>query len=180
VFVSDVMPGDTWLQGRPMVAALDPKTGKPFWVYRSATQGLWSIVGSEEAAVAGTYSNGTFYQSTPFTDEVLAFDATTGTVRWSFHTAGPAKMSPVIKDGRLYIGDTAGILYTLDASNGTLVELRAFKQPFSVTPPVIAGTKMVVVNGTSVHAIPLTGRPTLAEPVGWGLAATRTKTKDSQ
>ncbi len=171
VFVSDVSPGDTWLQGRPLVAALDPKTGKPFWTYRAARQGLWSIVGSEEAAVAGAYANGTYYQATPFTDELIAFDASTGNVRWSFHTAGPAKMSPVIENGRVYIGDTAGIFYTLDASNGNVLELRSFKEPFSVTPPIIAGQKLIIVNGTNVHAIPITGRPILAEPVGWGIAS---------
>jgi outer membrane protein assembly factor BamB len=181
VFVSDLIPGDTYLQGRPIVAALDPKTGKPFWIYQGATQGIWSIVASDEAAVAGTYANGTYYQAEPFTDEVLAFDAQSGRLRWTFHTSGPAKMSPVIKDGRLYVGDTAGLLYTLDAQDGHLLEMREFKDPFGVSPPIIAGNKLLIANGTSVHAIPITGRPKLAEPVGWAIAASPpAKHKDQQ
>ncbi len=171
VFVSSIAPGDTNLQGRPLVAALDAKTGEPVWVYRESAQGLWSIIGSWEAAVAGTYANGVYYQSTPFTDQILAFDARTGRVRWRFHTAGPAKMSPVVKTGRLYIGDVAGLLYTLDADDGSLLEIRAFKQPFSISPPIIAGNHMIVVNGTSVYAIPVSGRPKLAESVGWAIAS---------
>lgn len=172
VFVSDVLPGDTWLQGRPIVAALDPKTGRTLWAYVAATQGIWSIVGSDEAAVAGTYAKGSYFQALPFTDDVIAFDASSGRVRWTFHTAGPAKMSPVVKDGRVHIGDTAGLLYTLDARTGRLLEMREFKEPFTVSPPIIAGNKLLVVNGTSVHAIPLTGRPDIGEPVGWAIAAT--------
>ncbi len=170
VFVSDVLPGDTRLQGRPIVAALDPRTGKALWVYRAATQGLYSIVGSEEEAVAGTYANGVYYQATPFTDEIVALDASTGTLRWSFHTSGPAKMSPVVRRGRLYIGDTAGLLYTLDADDGTLLEIRAFKDPFATSPPIIAGNRIIIVSGTYVHAIPVSGRPKLADPVGWAIA----------
>ncbi len=180
VFVSDVLPGDTDLQGRPTVAALDPKTGKPFWAYVSAAQGLWSIVGSDEAAVAGTYANGTFFQSLPFTDEVVAFDASSGRVRWSFHTSGPAKMSPVVKDGRVLIGDTAGLLYTLDARSGKLLEMREFKEPFTTSPPIIAGNRLLIINGTAVHAIPITGRPQLKEPVGWAIASSPGPTSNKQ
>jgi outer membrane protein assembly factor BamB len=172
VFVNDVVPGDTQLQKRTIVAALDARTGKPVWVYRSAVQGLWSIVGSDEVAVAGTYAGGTYYQAAPLEDQLIAFDANTGKMRWRFHTAGPVKMSAVIRNGRVYFGDTAGMFYTLDARNGSVMELRSFKRPFSVSPPIIAGNKLLIVNGTSVNAIPVSGRPHIAERVGWGIIAT--------
>ena len=168
VFVSSVAPGDTWVQGRTVVAALDAKTGKPAWVYRAKEQGLWSLIGSEEAAVAGAYANGTYYQSSPLSDEVIAFDGKTGRVRWRFHTSGPAKMSAVVNKGRLYIGDTAGLFYTLDASDGTLLEIRQFKNGFTTSPPIVAGNKIIIANGTGVHAIPLSGRPDMPN-VGWGV-----------
>jgi outer membrane protein assembly factor BamB len=169
VFVNDVLPGDSRLQKITVVAALNAKTGKPIWTYRGTTQGLWSIVASDEVAVAGTYASGTYYQPAPLEDQILAFDAGTGKLRWRFHTAGPAKMSPVISNGRLYVGDTAGMLYTLDTSKGTLLEIREFKQPFSVSPPIVVGKKIIVVNGTSVNAIPLSGRPNIPQRVGWGV-----------
>jgi len=149
--------------GKTVIAALDANTGKPVWVYRAPKFGLWSFVASDEATIAGTYASGMYYQPAPFTDEILAFDASSGNVRWSFHTSAPVKMSPVIKNGRLYVGDTVGLLYTLDARSGKLIELRAFRQPFTTSPPVIAGNKLIVVNGMSVNAIPLSGKPSFME-----------------
>jgi outer membrane protein assembly factor BamB len=169
VFVSDTLPGDSRLQKKTIVAALDVKTGKPVWAYHATVQGLWSIVSSDEEAIGGTYAGGIYYQPAQLDDEIIAFDANTGKIRWRFHTSGPAKMSPVVEHGRLYIGDTAGMLYTLDAREGELLEIRQFKHAFTTSPPIIAGDKIVVVNGTTVNAIPLTGRPNIAERVGWGI-----------
>jgi hypothetical protein len=70
----------------------------------------------------------------------------------------------------VYAGDSVGFLYTIAASDGRLLELRAFKDAFTASPPIIAGNKLLVVNGTSVDAIPLTGRPKIGERVGWSLA----------
>lgn len=169
VFVSSTLPGDMELKKRTVVAALDARTGKPVWVYHAPSQGLWSIVGSDEEAIAGTYASGTYYQAAPLDDELIAFDGATGNVRWKFHTSGPVKTSAVISNGHLYVGDTAGMLYTLDARNGNLLEIREFKKPFTTSPPIVAGNKLIVVNGTAVTAIPLSGRPQISQRVGWGI-----------
>jgi outer membrane protein assembly factor BamB len=63
IFVASALPGDSSLQPRTVVAALNARTGKPVWVYRGTTQGLWTIVGSNEVAIAGTYADGTYYQA---------------------------------------------------------------------------------------------------------------------
>lgn len=178
VYVSDTLPGDSRLQKKTIVAALDVKTGKPVWTYHATVQGLWSIVSSDEEAIGGTYAGGIYYQPAQLDDELIAFDANTGAIRWRFHTSGPAKMSPVVMNGRVYIGDTAGMLYTLNARNGTLLEIREFKQPFTTSPPVIAGNKILIVNGTAVHAIPLSGRPNIPERVGWGITPAGMQTKN--
>lgn len=177
VFASSVAPGDTDLQGITVVAALNAKTGKPLWVYRGKQQGLWSIVGSSEAAVAGAYANGTYYQSAPFDDELIAFDGSNGAIQWRYRTSGPVKMSPVIANGRIYFGDTAGLFYTLNARTGALMELREFHAPFSVTPPIVAGNKILLVNGTAVDAMPLTGKPTVPKGIGWALVPAKTQTQ---
>lgn len=169
VFVSDTLPGDSRLQKKTIVAALDAKTGKPVWVYRATVDGLWSIVASDEEAIGGTYAAGTYYQPAELDDELLAFDADNGRIRWRFHTSGPVKMSPVVANGRVYVGDTVGMFYTLDSKSGKLLEIRQFKHAFSTSPPIIAGNKILVVNGTAVNAIPLTGRPDIPERVGWGV-----------
>lgn len=161
VFVEDAEADDMYLRARTLVAALDAKTGRTVWAYRAPKLGVWSIVASDEAAIAGTYADGMYYQPAPLTDEIIAFDANTGKVRWTFQTSGPVKMSPVIAHGRLYAGDTVGVLYTLDARTGKLLELREFRQAFTTSPPIVAGNKLLVVNGTKVLAMPLSGKPNL-------------------
>jgi outer membrane protein assembly factor BamB len=136
---------------------LNAGTGKPVWVYRGDKTGFWTLLSSDETAIAGTYAAGTYYQPAPLTDEIIAFDAPTGHVRWRFRTSGPVKMSPVVWKGRLYVGDTVGLFYTLDARSGNLLEVRAFRQPFTTSPPIVAGNKILIVNGTSVNAVSLSG-----------------------
>lgn len=169
VFVNSAQPGNMALEKKTVVTALDARTGKPVWVYRGKAQGLWSIVGSDEVAVAGMHSGNLYYQPAPLLDEIIAFDDATGKIRWQFHTAGPVKMSPVVRNGALYVGDVAGMLYTLNANSGALMEIREFKRPFTTSPPIIAGNKLIIANGTSVDALPLSGRPKIAERVGWGI-----------
>lgn len=166
VFVSSVEPAKQKYVGRTVVAAIDANTGRTLWSYRSPTPGLWSIVASDESAIAGTYVNGTYYQAAPLNRKLFAFDGATGKIRWSFDTAGPVKMSPVIAGGRLYVGDTVGVLYTLDAKTGALLELRPFKKPFTTSPPILAGNSLFVVNGTSVYALPLSGEVRFADNAG--------------
>jgi hypothetical protein len=77
-------------------------------------------------------------------------------------------MSPVVYNGRLYAGDIAGLFYTLDA-RGRLLELRGFKKPFSVAPPIIAGSKILVVNDMSVIAMPLSGKAPEQTDAQWAI-----------
>jgi outer membrane protein assembly factor BamB len=163
LFVSSFTFGDIRLLGKPVVAALDARTGKPLWVYTGRENGLWTAAVSDEAASAGTYANGTLYQPAPGTDEIIAFDANTGKIRWRFRSAGPIKMSPVVANGKLYVGDTVGLLYTFDAQSGKLLELRDFKQPFTTSPPIVAGSKLLIAIGNTVNAFPLSGPPNLPE-----------------
>jgi outer membrane protein assembly factor BamB len=155
IFTADVEPGSMKYVGRTVVAAVDSKTGKPVWTYRAGAQGMWTTLGSDEAAIAGTFDKGTYYQAAPLDDQLIAFDAATGKVRWSLRTAGPVKMSPVIKNGRVYVGDTVGMFYVIDSSSGKLLKIQPFKKPFTTSPPVIVGDTLFVVNGEAVQAVPL-------------------------
>jgi outer membrane protein assembly factor BamB len=139
--------------GRNTVTALAANTGKVLWSFRSRRIGLLSSVGSSERAIAGTYWGGLYFQAIPTTDEFVALDASNGSIRWSFRSTGPIKMSCVIRNGRLYVGDTAGLLYVLSAKDGSLISARIFEQPFSTSPPVIIGSTLLIAGATTLFTM---------------------------
>src|SRR4029078_7505697 len=56
--------------------------------------------------------------STPGLDgEVVALDARTRRVRWR-RTIGASETSPLVQDGRVYVGDWHGDVFALDAKTG--------------------------------------------------------------
>jgi outer membrane protein assembly factor BamB len=141
--------------GAGVIAALDPFVGKVAWVYRTPRSGLFSRISSSERAIAGAYVGGMFFDAVPTTDQLLALDARTGALRWSVQSVGPIKMSPVVRGGKLYVGDTAGILYAIDAKTGRVIDTQMFAAPFTTSPPIIVGSELFVVNGTSIFAEPV-------------------------
>jgi outer membrane protein assembly factor BamB len=153
IFVPSVQAGKLKYVGRTVVAALHAKTGKALWTYKAPSDGVWTMLASDESAIAGTYDNGTYYQPAPLNDELIAFEASSGKVRWVFHTSGPVKMSPVIRHAHLYFGDTTGVFYDINATNGSLFRATPFKKPFSTSPPVIVGQTMFLANDESVYAV---------------------------
>jgi outer membrane protein assembly factor BamB len=157
VFVSgvDLVPTSFGIGYRAVVVALNASSGRLRWRYRSSDLGFSSMAVSSERAVAGTYANRMYFQSLPTHDRVVAFDAGTGRVRWSLQTLGPAKMSPIVDHGRLYVGDTVGCLYTVDIKTGKLLNMRTFKSPFSTSPAVIVDRTLLVTVGTTINAFPL-------------------------
>jgi outer membrane protein assembly factor BamB len=49
--------------------------------------------------------------------EIVALEARRGMVRWR-HRIGPSESSPLVADGRVYVGDWNGWVYALDAKSG--------------------------------------------------------------
>ena len=59
--------------------------------------------------------------STPGLDgEVVALDARTGKVRWR-RVIGASETSPLVANGRVYVGDWHGDVYALDAKTGQAI-----------------------------------------------------------
>ena len=54
-------------------------------------------------------------------DSVTALDTETGRVRWRFYANGPVRLAPVASKGRVYFGADDGVVYCLDAGEGTLL-----------------------------------------------------------
>ncbi len=157
IFVSNVEnDASNWSsrkEGRTIVTALDAHTGAVRWTYRSPRTGPYTEVGSSERAIAGTYAAGMYFQAMPTSDELIAFDARSGAVRWRFTSIAPIKMSPVTAGGRVFVGDTAGMFYTLNAATGSVLREQPFNEPFSVSPPVLLGNTILIADGHTIYAI---------------------------
>lgn len=53
--------------------------------------------------------------------KVVALDAGTGKVKWTYLTAGPIMQPPTIWNGRAYVGSGDGCIYALEAATGRLL-----------------------------------------------------------
>lgn len=142
--------------GRSVVSAVDASDGKLLWSYRDPAFGPYTEVGSSERAITGTFANDTYFQALATTDRVVAFSPG-GRILWSVKTTAPVKMSPVVYDGRVFFGDSSGLLYVVDAKNGHLVSVKLFDEPFSTAPPIVVGQTIVIANGSSLYAMPIAG-----------------------
>ncbi len=136
------------------VYALDLASGRLIWARNSGT-GYFTNVGTNEEAIAALVDHGTLFQSLPTVRRFAAYDDEQGRPLWSVPTKAAVKMSAVALDGELYVGDTAGVLYTIDEGDGRIRSQRRFPQPFSCSSPVIVGSTLYVANGQSVFAVPL-------------------------
>jgi eukaryotic-like serine/threonine-protein kinase len=112
--------------------ALDVATGQVKWKF--ATGGERRYAGTHlhhlEPATETMSDPWDFYLSSPAVwngavyfgssdGNVYSLDATTGVLRWKFHTGDVVHSSPAIADGVLYIGSWDAYLYALDATSGT-------------------------------------------------------------
>lgn len=103
--------------------AVDTKTGKEAWRHRSGR------CTASSPAVDGKLVFQAFLNGPPcnsgrsphvLTGEVVAFDALRGRVRWRTEI-GPTESSPLVHQGRIYVGDWRGRVYALSAQTGRIV-----------------------------------------------------------
>jgi outer membrane protein assembly factor BamB len=156
IFVEDgnTQPGPAGRDAYNQVFALDAKTGRLLWSYTSALGGF-TRVGTNEQAIAAFADRGVLFQSLEAARRFAAFDVRTGRVLWSIPTQAAVKMSGVAKAGRIYVGDTAGVLYMIDEGTGRVLARRKFPLPFTCSSPVIVGSTLYVADGTRLFALPL-------------------------
>jgi outer membrane protein assembly factor BamB len=140
--------------GYNSIVALDARTGTVRWKY-DGPEGVYTDIGSNERAIAGTYAAGVLYQSLPANSELIAFAAQSGRILWRVHTSGPLKMGPVVYRGNLYAGDTSGVLYKIDARTGAIRSAWLFNKPFTTAPPLIVGGTFFFSDNDTLNAIPL-------------------------
>lgn len=92
---------------------LDATNGNIIWVYTRPGEKKYSL-----------YSYADYYQSSPVCDHsvvyfgsgngnIYAIDAGSGQEKWHFQTGGVVHATPVIKNGKLYVGSFDGFFYAL-------------------------------------------------------------------
>ncbi len=62
--------------------------------------------------------DGMVYFAASGENRLLALDAATGQVRWSFHTGAAPRLAPSVIEGRVYFGADDGMVYCLDTATG--------------------------------------------------------------
>lgn len=156
VFVNASRDTDTRFRtgGQIIVAAIDERTGKTRWTHASPPA-PYTYIASSERQIAGVAYGGILYQPIGNANRVVALDEHTGAVRWIVRTSANVKMSPVVKGDAVYFGDTAGVLYHIERMSGRVIRTTSYLQPFSTSPPVIAGDTLFIANGHAVLALPI-------------------------
>jgi len=139
------------------VQAVDLEQGKVVWTYQNperqfpflssaATDGKVVVLGGRDKLVH-------------------ALDATTGKPRWSFAARSRVDSSPVLADGRVFVGLGSGEVVALDLESGNLLWKFDVGSPIVASPGVAAGRLVI---GTSDGQLYCFGaaRPRPAEAAG--------------
>ncbi len=75
--------------------------------------------------------------------QLLAFERTSGNLRWTFRYSGRGSNSPVATADRVWLANEAGIVYALNASDGKQVWQRALNRTVVAAPSYYNGTLLV-------------------------------------
>jgi outer membrane protein assembly factor BamB len=151
-----------YADGGGRIYAVSTVTGSRDWRYASHR-------GSAATPAVGPYAHGTVYAAflNPLRSPgkvaddgaVVALAAGTGHVRWSAHV-GASETSPLLSDGRLYVGGWDGKVTALDAASGR--RLWAFRTGGAVKGGLAAAGGLVYAGSYDGHLYALdaaTGRP---------------------
>lgn len=86
---------------------------------------------------------------------------------WSQSTGGPIEGSPVVSDGRVFVGSTDGKVYAFDAISGSPLWKYDVSSPISGTPALSGGILYVVANDGKMFALDaVTGKQRLSAGMG--------------
>ncbi|MBN2325815.1 MAG: PQQ-binding-like beta-propeller repeat protein [Candidatus Omnitrophica bacterium] len=75
----------------------------------------------EDNAFHAVIADQTVFFGSSITDRIMAIDAASGDVRWTFQTEGPVRFAPTYHQGRILAGADDGCVYCLNAADGALI-----------------------------------------------------------
>jgi outer membrane protein assembly factor BamB len=131
------------LDGRNLLSALDPQTGREIW--RTVIANARGI-GREGFGGGVAYGDGLVYVTSGFRF-VAAYDAKTGKQVWRTPTTSPVHGAPTVSGGKLYIVDVSDQLQALDAKTGqslwTYQALEESARMLIASSPAVSGDEVV-------------------------------------
>jgi outer membrane protein assembly factor BamB len=114
------------------VYSYDATTGRELWVSQDLGGAL---VGTPAVSTDRILYVGTFGK------EMIALDATNGSIRWRFTTQDWVWSGPALANNALYFGDLSGYFYALNASDGTSI-WRIQPNNAILDTPVVSGDNL--------------------------------------
>jgi outer membrane protein assembly factor BamB len=155
------------------IYALDPQTGDLIW--QSADLG-GQLVAQPALSSEGVLFVGAFGSRTDDPERssrLVAVNSSNGQVLWSTPTAGWVWSTPLLNEDVLYIGDTEGYIYAIDAGDGSILwsrQLDTGTDRAIIGAPVILGDRLYFGSKAGLLYIvnPADGGPAVASPVQIG------------
>jgi outer membrane protein assembly factor BamB len=139
------------------VYAFDENTGKLLWKSEDLQAAL---VGTPAVSSDGLIFVGTFGK------EMIALNASDGTVKWRFTTQDWVWSGPALENNIIYFGDLSGYLYALNTSDGSTV-WRIQPQNGIVDRPVVMSDKLYfTTEADSLYAVSTAGDILFSKPIG--------------
>jgi outer membrane protein assembly factor BamB len=139
------------------VYAFEADTGKLLWKSEDLQA---AVVGTPAVSSDGLIFIGTFGK------EMIALNATDGTIKWRFTTQDWVWSGPALENNVIYFGDLSGYLYALNTSNGSSV-WRIQPQNGIVDTPVVMGDQLYfTTEADSLYAVSTTGDIVFNKPIG--------------
>lgn len=125
-------------EGLGMLSCIDPSLEGDI-----SGKAVWTFKGIERSISTCAINNGLLYAA-DYTGRVFCLDAKTGKEYWNFDTKGHIWTSPLIADGKIYIGNEEGELFIL-AEGKELKELGSIEFPSPILGNVVTANGVLYV-----------------------------------
>jgi outer membrane protein assembly factor BamB len=140
-----------------MVYSFDAPTGKQLWKSQDLEGAL---VGTPAVSSDGVLFIGTFNK------EMIALDATNGTVKWRKPTLDWVWSGPALANNVLYFGDLAGNFYAMNAVDGTTLWHIQPSNAIVDTPEVVGDKIYFTTEADKMYIVSTAGAIILSPAIG--------------
>ena len=130
-------------EGVGMLSCIDPKGSGDI-----SGKAVWTFKGIERSISSCAVKDGLVYVS-DYTGRLFCLDAKTGEEYWKFDTKGHIWASPMLADGKIYLGNEEGELFIL-AEGKELKELKTLEFPSPLLSSIIAANGCLYIT-TNTH-----------------------------